>query len=252
MNRLATEKRALILQCITEGMSIRATSRLVGCSKNTTTKLLVEAGRACAEYQDRTLRNLPCKRVQADETWSFVYAKARNAPYAKNPEAGDVWTWIAICEDSKLVPAWWIGDRTYATGILFMEDLAERMAGPIQLTTDGLKAYPEVVDDAFADWMVEHRILKQKYPTEQTARTAYVERQNLTLRMNNRRYARATNAFSKKLENHAHSMALYFMVYNFVRPHRTLGRGITPAMAIGLEDKPWTHADIVRRLLDSN
>lgn len=244
-NRLPTEKRALILQLITEGMGVNATARVVGCSKVTVLKLLRDTGKAVAHYQDQTLRDLPCQRVQADEIWSFVHAK-KETP-TDNPEAGDVWTWIALCEDSKLVPSWWIGDRSYETGILFMEDLASRMANPIQLTTDGLTAYLDAVDDAFADWMVEHRILKRKYPKQTTARTSYVERQNLTLRMRNRRYARATNAHSKKLENHAHSMALYFMNYNFVMPHQSL-KGRTPAMAIGLADKPWTHTDIVALL----
>ena len=249
MNRLPTEKRALILQLLTEGMGINATTRIVGCSKNTVLKLLKDAGEACSTYQDQTLRNLECRRIQADEIWSFVYAK--KGTDTDNPEAGDIWTWVAICEDSKLVPTWWIGDRTYDTGVVFMDDLASRMTNPIQLTTDGLPAYIESVQDAFGDWRVDHRILKRKYPKATTARTSYVERQNLTMRMNNRRYARSTNAFSKKLENHAYSMALYFMVYNFVRPHKSL-KGQTPAMAAGLELWPWTFEDLVERLLNSN
>lgn len=242
MNRLATEKRALILQLLTESMGINAAARIVGCSKNTVLKLLADAGRACAAYQDQTLRSLECRRVQVDEIWSFVYAK--KATQTTNPEAGDVWTWVAICDDSKLVPSWWIGDRTYDTAILFMEDLAGRMAHPIQLTSDGLDAYPDAVDDAFGDWMVDHRILKRKYPKATTARTSYVERQNLTIRMSIRRYQRATNAFSKKLVNHAHAVALNYMVYNFARPHLTL-KGRTPAMAAGITDRPWTHTDII-------
>ena len=242
MNRLPIEKRALILQLISEGMGINATTRIVGCSKNTVLKLLRDAGIAAAIYQHQTFKNLPCRRIQADEIWSFVYAKKDTQ--TDNPDAGDVWTWIAICEDSKLVPTWWIGDRTYQTGIHFMEDLAARMANPIQLTTDGLSAYIDAVGDAFGDWQVDHRILKRKYPVATTARTSYIERQNLTLRMRNRRYARATNAFSKKLENHAHSMALYFMTYNYVMPHKTL-RGRTPAMAIGIANRPWTYEDII-------
>ena len=134
---------------------------------------------------------------------------AKKEADTENPEAGDVWTWVAICEDSKLVATWWIGDRTYDTGVVFMEDLASRMAGPIQLTTDGLSAYLEAVNDAFGDWKVDHRILKRKYPKATTARTSYVERQYLTMRMNTRRYVRATNAFSKKLVNHAHAVALH-------------------------------------------
>lgn len=247
MNRLKTEKRALILQLLTEGMGVNATTRIIGCSKNTVLKLLRDAGHACAAYQNDTLRNLECRRIQVEELWSFVYAKKQTN--TANPEAGDVWTWVAICDDSKLVPSWWIGDRTYDTGILFMEDLAARMAHPIQLASDGLNAYLDAVDDAFGDWMVDHRILKRKYPKATTARTSYVERQNLTVRI--RRYARSTNAFSKKLENHAYPVALNYMVYNFARPHLTL-KGRTPAMAAGIADHRWTHTDIITRVVDPN
>ena len=243
MNRLPTEKRALIINCLTEGMGVNATTRIVGCSKNTVLKLLADAGRACAVYQDQTLRNLECRRVQADEIWSFVYAKKETD--TANLEAGDVWTWVAICEDSKLVPTWWIGDRTYETGIQFMEDLATRMAQPIQLTTDGLPSYVEAVGEAFGDWMVEHRVLKRNYPGAKVGRTAYIERQNLTMRMNIRRYQRATNVFSKKLVNHAYAVAVNYMVYNFVRPHKTL-EGRTPAMVAGVTDHQWAHEDIIR------
>ena len=243
MNRLPIEKRALIINCLTEGMSIRGTTRIVGCSKNTVVKLLVDAGQAVSDYQDKALRDLTCRKLQADEIWSFVYAKRDSL--TNNPEAGDVWTWVAIDEDTKLVPSWMIGDRTYQTGRVFMDDLAGRMRHRVQLTTDGLHAYLEAVEDAFGPWMVDHRILKRMYPEETTARTSYVERQNLTMRMNIRRYARRTNAFSKKLDNHAHAVALHFMAYNFCRTHKTLGRGITPAMAAGLTDHQWDATDLV-------
>ncbi len=140
---------------------------------------------------------MECRRIQADEIWSFVYAKKDTQ--TDNPETGDMWTWVPICEDSKLIPTWWISDCTYNTGVLFMEDLASRMAHPIQLTTDGLAAYLDAVQDSFGDWMVDHRILKRKYPTAQTARTSYIEPQNLTMRMNIHRYSRRTNAFSGAL-----------------------------------------------------
>ncbi len=249
VNRLSTEKRALILQLLTEGMGINATTRIAGCAKNTVFKLLRDAGIACAAYQDQTIRNLECRRFQVDEIWSFVYAKKKTQ--TDTPEAGDVWTWVAICNDSKLVPAWWIGDRTNDSGLPFMKDLASRVAHPIEITSDGLDAYLDVIDNAFDDGMVEHRILKRKYPKATTARTSYVERKNLTLRMSNRRYARATSPFSKKLVNHAYSMSLYFMNYNFARPHQTL-KGKTPAMVAGVADHRWTHADIVTRVVDSN
>ena len=248
VNRLPTEKRALILQLLTEGMGINATSRIIGCSNNTVLKLLRDAGEACSDYQHETLVDLPCTRLQADETWSFVYAKKDTQ--TDNPEAGDVWTWVAICEDTRLVPTWMIGDRTLDTGSAFMKDLALRIRQPVRLSTDGLNVYVEAIDDAFGSWMVDHRILKRLYPNAGTSvgRTSYIERQNLTMRMNIRRYSRRTNAFSKKLENHAHAVALNYMVYNFARPHKTL-KGRTPAQAAGITDHKWTHADIVTRLL---
>jgi IS1 family transposase len=204
-----------------------------------------DAGTACADYQDQTLRDLECRRFQVDEIWSFVYAKKKTQ--TANPEAGDVWTWVAICNDSKLIPSWWIGDRSYDSGLPFMQDLASRVAHPIELTSDGLDAYI----DAFEDGMVEHLILKRKYPRATTARTSYVERKNLTLRMSNRRYTRATNAFSKKLVNHAYSMSLHVMNYNFARPHQTL-KGKTPAIVAGVTDHRWTRADIINRVVDPN
>ena len=249
MNRLPIEKRALILKCLTEGMGVNATTRIVGCSKNTVLKLLRDVGWACSGYQDEVLTDLPCRRIQADEIWSFVYAKKDTQ--TDNPEAGDVWTWVAICEDTRLVPTWCIGDRTFQTASEFMRDLALRIRYPVRLTTDGLQVYVEAIDDAFGSWMVDHRILKRIYPEAAVGRTSYIERQNLTMRMNIRRYQRATNAFSKKLENHAHAVALNYMVYNFARPHQSLDR-LTPAMAAGVTDRRWTMEDIIQMVDESN
>ena len=247
MNKLDTGKRGLILQLLTEGVGVNATTRIVRCAKNTVLKLLRDAGAACAAYQDYAFRDLECRRVQAEELWSFLYAKRETN--VANPEAGDVWLWVAICEDSKLVASWWIGDRSYETGYVFMRDLASRMARPIQLTTDGHSVHLDAVDDAFADWMVEHRVLKRNYPNAKIGRTAHVERQNLTMRMSTRRFQRATNTFSKTLENHAHAVALNYMAYNFVRPDGSLA-GRTPAQAVGVAKRRWSYEDIIR-LIDS-
>ena len=274
MNRLSTEKRRLLIRCLVEGMSVRAASRTAGTSKNTTLKLLVDAGNACADYQDVTLVDLPCRRVQVDEIWSFIYAKEKNVKRARTapPEAGDVWTWTAICADTKVVPSWRLGDRTSATAIEFMDDLCARLANRVQLTSDGHKAYLEAVEGAFGGdvdyaMLVKHydvldkgRSAEKRYsPPECTGikkttiegrpdpahvSTSYVERQNLTMRMSMRRFTRLTNAFSKKLENHGHSVALHFMHYNFCRKHMSLG--MTPAMAAGAADRPLTIDDIVR------
>ena len=201
-------------------MSIRSVARIANVSRNTVAKLLADAGKACANYQDKALRNLPCKRIQADEIWSFVYAKAKNVARAKNapPEAGDVWTWTAICADTKLVPSWRLGDRSGATALDFMDDLKGRLANRVQLTTDGHRAYLEAVEED-------------------------VERQNLTMRMSMRRFTRLTNAFSKRLEYLSASVALHFMHYNFCRIHKTLR--VTPAMEAGVTDRLWEIGDIV-------
>jgi IS1 family transposase len=273
MNRLTTEKRAQIIGMMVEGMSIRAITRLTGVSKNTVAKLLVDAGQACADYQDRTLRNLTCKRVQVDEIWAFVCAKAKNAPPAKKlaGEAGDVWTWTAIDADTKLAVSWLIGNRGGDAAKLFIGDLASRWGNRVQLTSDGHKAYLEAVEGALgAD--IDYAMLEKIYavpkceagerrhsppecvgtkrqtitgnPDKAHVSTSYVERQNLTMRMHMRRFTRLTNAFSKKVENHAHAVALNFMYYNFVRTHLTTR--VTPAMAAGVTGKLWEIADIVR------
>jgi IS1 family transposase len=270
MNKLPAEKRTQILHLLVEGNSLRATARLADVSFNTTAKLFVDAARACAEYQDRTLRNLKCKRIQLDEIWSFVYAKQKNVPGAKSApaNAGDVWTWVAIDADTKLVPSWRIGDRSSQTAVAFTDDLASRLATRVQITTDGHRAYLEAIEGSFGAYVdyamlvkiygadaagekryspaecigaVKHRV--EGNPDPKHVSTSFAERQNLTLRMSDRRFTRLTNAFSKKLENHALSVALHYMHYNFCRIHKTLR--ITPAMAAGVTDHVWSVADIV-------
>lgn len=270
MNRLPAEKRAQILTLLVEGMSLRAAARATDTAFNTVAKFFVSAGRACASYQDGALRNLKCRRLQLDEIWSFVYAKQKNVPLAKNapPDAGDVWTWVAIDAETKLVPSWRVGDRSSETAIAFTDDLASRLANRVQITTDGHRAYLEAIEGSFgAD--VDYAMLVKIYgpsiegekryspaecigtekrrvegnPDRKHISTSFVERQNLTLRMQDRRFTRLTNAFSKKLENHALSVALHYMHYNFCRIHKTLR--ITPAMAAGVTDHVWDVADIV-------
>lgn len=269
MNRLPLTKRAQIIGLLVEGNSLRAASRLADVSINTVTKLLVDVGTACAKYQDETLRNLPCKRVQVDEIWSFVYAKDKNVKTAKAaPDgAGDVWTWTAICADTKLVPTWHVGSRDAECAMTFIDDLSRRLANRVQLTSDGLKSYLDAVDGAFGGdvdysqlvkiygkpWEVEKRYSpvecigarKQPIignPDPKHISTSFVERQNLNMRMSMRRFTRLTNAFSKKVENHAHAIALHFMYYNFGRIHKTLR--VTPAMAAGVAQHVWSLEEI--------
>jgi IS1 family transposase len=270
MNKLPFEKRVQIIHLLVEGNSLRATARLADVSFNTIAKLFVDAAKACADYQDRTLRNLKCRRLQLDEIWSFVYAKQKNVPGAKSApaNAGDVWTWVAIDADTKLVPSWRIGDRSSETAIAFTDDLASRLANRVQITTDGHRAYLEAIEGSFgAD--VDYAMLVKHYgsdpagekryspaecigiskhqvegsPDPKHISTSFAERQNLTLRMSSRRFTRLTNAFSKKVENHALSVALHYMNYNFCRIHKTLR--VTPAMAAGVTDRLWSISDIV-------
>ena len=267
MNVLPRERRALILRCLVEGMSMRATARTADVSKNTVAKLLADAGRACAEYQDRTLRNLTCRRLQLDEIWAFVYAKEKNVPNCKRAprEAGDVWTWVAIDADTKLVPSWRIGDRSGATALDFVADLRSRLTHRVQITTDGNAPYLEAVGDAFGQ-QVDYAQLVKNYdgvegvpwirktlvegrPDPRHVSTSYVERQNLTMRMSMRRYTRKTNAFSKRVENLGHSVAIHFMHYNFCRIHATLK--VSPAMEAGVDSRLWEIGDVLR-LLASN
>ncbi|MGB6064727.1 MAG: IS1 family transposase [Desulfomonilaceae bacterium] len=271
MNKLSIQKRAQILGCLVEGNSIRATSRLTGASKNTVTKLLVDVGRACSEYQDRVMRNLSCQRIQCDEIWAFCYAKEKNVPEDKKGQFGygDVWTWTAICADTKLVPSFMVGNRDAESANAFIEDLASRLSHRVQLTTDGHKPYLEAVEGAFGcdvDYAMLVKIYgldpekEKRYSPEQCIKaekvpitgnpdhskisTSYVERQNLTMRMSMRRFTRLTNAFPKKIENLAHAVALHFMYYNFGRIHRTLR--VTPAMEAGISDHVWTLEEIAR------
>ena len=263
MNKLPSAKRVQILSMLVEGVSMRSISRVAGVSINTVSKLLVDAGEACAAYHDETVRDVPSRRVQCDEIWSFCYAKAKNVARAKAapPGAGDVWTWTALDADSKLIVSYAIGDRSGETAMEFMDDLRPRLANRVQLTTDGHKAYLEAVEGAFGGAVDFAQLVKlygpaqgkgseKRYsPAECTGirkrkiegnpdpadvSTSYVERQNLTMRMSMRRFTRLTNAFSKKLENHIHSLSLYFVHYNFVRVHKSLR--ISPAMAAGLSD----------------
>ncbi len=250
MNRLPLNKRALILRCLLEGMGIRATARTADVEKKTVSKLLAAAGRTAAEYQDRTLRDLPCKRIQVDEIWAFVYAKEGNLPKAQAAPsfAGDVYTWIAMCPDTRLVPTWRVGDRSAETAMAFIQDLKGRLSQRIQLTSDGYKPYVEAVEAAFGgqiDYAMLAKIYKQEEIELQQQRkfgkpdldyisTSLIERQNLTLRMSCRRFTRRTNAFSKKVEFHACAVALHFLYYNFCRIHQTLE--VTPAMEAGVAD----------------
>ena len=271
MNKLDIKTRVTILNMLVEGSSMRSISRITGVSINTVTKLLEDAGKACAAYHDVTVRNVQAQQVQCDEIWSFVYAKDKNVAEAKAAPngAGDVWTWTAIDRDSKMILAFEVGDRSAETAREFMFDLADRLASRVQLTTDGHGAYLKAVGDAFAADIDYAMLVKlygeptgakgheRKYsPAECTGAkkepifgkpdpamisTSHVERQNLTMRMGMRRFTRLTNGFSKKLENHLHMLSLYFVHYNFVRMHKTLRT--TPAMAAGvtntLHDMTW-------------
>lgn len=267
MNKLSLAKRAQIIGLLVEGTSLRATSRLADCSINTVTKLLVDVGTACADYQNKTLRNLTCKRVQVDEIWSFVYAKQKNVPAGMEDKAGDIWTWTALDADTKLIASWMIGNRGYMTAKVFIDDLADRLANRIQLTSDGHKAYLQAVEESFGGAIDYAQLVKvygaavegqKRYspaecigaekkgvtgcPDPKHISTSFVERQNLTMRMSMRRFTRLTNAFSKKVENHGHAVALHFMFYNFGRIHKTLR--VTPAMAAGVSDHVWSLEEI--------
>ena len=275
MNKLSSAKRAEILGLMVEGVSIRAITRLTGASKNTVGKLLEDAGEAFSDYQDRTLRNLPCKRVQVDEVWAFVYAKAKNVGAAKAAPkgAGDCWTWLAIDADTKLIPSFYIGSRDTEAAQRFIGDLALRLANRVQLTSDGHKPYLEAVEQFFgAD--IDYAMLIKHYdapvgaigryspgdctgieqrrvegrPDPEHVSTSYIERANLTIRMGSRRFTRLTNGFSKKVENHSHSVAIHTMHYNFVRIHQTLR--CTPAMAAGVTKTLWELSDMVKVLED--
>lgn len=274
MNKLRTDKRAQILRCLTEGNSLRATSRLVDCSINTVVKMLIEAGEACTKFQDVTLRGLNCQRLQLDEVWSFVGAKEKNTTAETKADGwGDIWTWLAIDADSKLIPAWFVGPRNAQSAFHFLYDLEQRLARrDVQITTDGLNLYLNPVQAAFmgqahyaqlvkiygtevrppghyspAQCMGTRRTVISGTPDTKHISTSYAERQNLTLRMTNRRYTRLTNGFSKKVENLEHSVALYAMNYNFCRIHKTLR--VTPAMEAGVADHVWEMEEVIGLIL---
>jgi len=269
MNKLPLEKRVQILNLLVEGSSLRSISRVAGASINTVTKLLVDAGTTCAEFHDVKVRGVPAKSIQCDEIWSVTYAKQKNVRFAKSaPDgAGDVWTWTAIDADSKLIVSWHVGDRSQHAGISFMGDLKARLANKVQLTTDGHRAYLTAVEavDFDADYAMLNKIFATDYagpgrysppkcigavkntimgnPDPAFVNTSFAERQNLTMRMAMRRFTRLTNAFSKKFENHCHSLALYFFWYNWIRAHKTLG--VSPAMGAGLAPTPLKFTDLL-------
>jgi IS1 family transposase len=282
MNRLTTEKRAQIIGALVEGNSIRATVRMTGAAKNTVTKLLVDLGAACADYQSDAMRDLPCTTIECDEIWAFCYSKVPDE-HEGTFAYGDVWTWTALCADTKLVPSWLVGERTVDDAWAFLTDLQDRLAKRVQLTSDGLKLYVQAVDLAFGD-EIDFAQLHKIYgtdPGKEAARryspavctgtdvrivsgdpnpsrisTSYVERQNLTMRMGMRRFTHLTNAFSKKVENLAHAVSLHYMHYNFARVHTSLtikhNDGTTtkrtPAMAAGIADHVWTLREIAALL----
>ena len=276
MNQLSTAQRARVVASLVEGNSIRATVRMTGVAKNTIVKLIADLGAVCSKYQDEHIRNVRARRVQCDEIWSFVGSKEKNTSVDKKAHGwGDCWTWTALDADTKLMISFRLGDRSLNTASDFMHDVAERLAGRIQLTTDGNSVYVEAVESAFQE-EIDYAMLRKLYgadpeapdtryspakcigcemkrisgnPDPKHVSTSYVERANLTMRMSMRRFTRLTNAFSKKLENHAAMVALYFMYYNFGRVHQTLR--VTPAMEAGIADHVWDIDEIVG-LLDSN
>lgn len=276
MNQLSIQDRVTILNALSEGMGVNATSRITGKSKNTILKLLADAGEACAAYQDQAMRGLRCKRLECDEIWSFVGAKQKNVTEDHPDGFGDCYTFTAIDPDTKLMPCWLVGVRDTACTFDFMADLASRIDGRVQLTTDGWYAYQAAVEASFHD-RADHAVLNKSYasgptvvegrrryspatfvsaskfaangnPDLATASTSIVERSNLSLRMGNRRFTRLTNAFSKKMGNHMHAISFYFMVYNFVKIHKTIKT--TPAMEAGVTDRLWSMGDVVALIPD--
>jgi len=277
MNRLPQAKRVQVVKALVEGNSIRSTVRMTGVAKNTVSKLLVELADACAQYQDDTLRGLTCRRVEADEIWAFCYAKEANVPEAHKGEFGygDIWTWVAMDADTKLIINTLVGERDTPTAIEFMTEVRERVANRTQLTTDGLVCYLTAVEEAFGADVDYGQLVKvygtnpdseRRYspsrfitadrrvvsgsPDAATVRTSHIERQNLTMRMSMRRFTRLTNGFSKKAENLIASVNLHQMHYNFARPHKSLANPYprTPAMAAGVTDHVWTVDEIVALL----
>lgn len=271
MNRLNATRQVQVLKCLCEGMSIRGTVRVTGVAKNTVVKLLEEMGCACAAYHHRNVRGLRVRRLQCDEIWSFVGAKAKNTSLEKKQEGwGDVWTWTAIDADTKLCVSYLVGGRNAGWAMDFMQDCADRIIGKPQITTDAHKPYLKAVEEAFggdANYAMLHKVFGYEahdtryspatcigcdmktvsgVPDPKHVSTSFVERQNLTMRMSMRRFTRLTNGFSKKIENHGHAVSLYFMYYNFCRVHQTLR--VTPAMEAGLTDRIWTIAELLNLL----
>ena len=277
MNKLSIEEKVRVVSCLVEGNSLRSTARMTSIHRTTIQNLLVDLGAACSAHQDRVFVNLRCKRIQCDEIWSFVGCKEKNVPSALKGKSviGDIWTWTALCPDTKLVPCWLVGPRDAASAYHFMHDLKPRLASRVQMTTDGLKAYLQATEDAFgsdidfaqlvkiygttvgpnvpaevryspAQCMGARKTVISGQPDLKHVSTSHTERQNLTMRMSMRRFTRLTNAFSKKLENHEAAIALHFMYYNFARIHMSLR--ITPAMAAGVSDHVWSLEEIVRLL----
>lgn len=275
MNKLNRTKRAQVIAALVEGNSVNATVRMTGVAKHTILKLIADVGSACADYQDRTFRNLKSKRIQCDEIWQFCYAKQKNIPAEKQGQFGygDVWTWVAIDADTKLVPSFMVGNRDLQTARIFIDDLKGRLANRVQLTTDGLRVYLDAVEGAFGS-EIDYAMLVKTYESSQEETryspadcvacerkaimgrpdpkhisTSYIERQNLTMRMSMRRFTRLTNGFSKKVENHAYAVAIHYMHYNFCRIHKTLR--VTPAMEAGIASQVWTIGDMLQRVLDA-
>jgi IS1 family transposase len=272
-NVLSTAKRVQIISALIEGMSVRATARMVDVSKDTVSKLSLELGEACIRHMDSTLVNLPCKRLQVDEIWGFCYAKAKNVPAEKKGEFGfgDVWAFTGICGETKVIPTFLVGARDAGCATEFMQDLAGRLSNRVQLTTDGHKMYLSAVEEAFSGAVDFAQLVKvygpapegthrysppeclgtQKHavtgcPDKAHVSTSYIERHNLTLRMGMRRYTRLTNAHSKKLRNHTAALGLFLCFYNFCKIHTTLR--VTPCMAAGVTSRVWEIADLVALL----
>ena len=273
MNTLPHAKRVQILAMLCEGSSMRSISRVADVSINTVTKLLIEAGEACLDLHDDTVRNVKASRIQCDEIWSFCHAKQKNVADAKAAPAGagDVWTWTAIDADTKMIVSYFVGDRSGESAMILMDDLRSRLANRVQLTTDGHKAYLDAVEGAFgsdvdfaqlvkiygptyggvgryspAECLGAKKVRVMGSPDIGHVSTSYVERQNLTMRMSMRRFTRLTNAFSKKLDNHIHALSLYFVFYNFCRIHKTLK--VSPAMAAGVTDRLWSFDDVLAKI----